>query len=46
LIESFLVTFESINEGKYHLTSALGRISIVQVALLVFHIFKKKIGII
>jgi len=46
LIESLLVTFESINAGKYHLTSALGRISIVQVALLIFHILKKKIGIV
>jgi hypothetical protein len=46
LIEGFLVIFESINAGKYHLTSALGRISIVQVALLIFHIFKERIGIV
>ena len=46
LIESFLVTFESINEGKYYLTSALGRISIVQFALLIFHIFKDRIVIV
>ena len=45
LVESAIIVSDAIETNKFNLTSSLARVSIVLIALLIFHSVKDKIGI-
>jgi len=45
LIEGFLIIIETINTGKFVLVHSLGRLAVVQAALLVFSGIKTPLGL-
>ena len=45
LIEFFLIALESFNTGKIIITNSLGRLAVIQVALLIFSAIKHPLGI-